>query len=127
MEWVVQSVLALNHGAVGIVPWVDPTTPDIKSSASNFAQSMPTVKTFLFNPNATFSQLLFNRIDVGLWTVDSQTLLLATNLNYNVATLDLGTVPASGKSVQQVFNSGSAVNGTGITFQSVGSGAFILS
>jgi hypothetical protein len=54
-------------------------------------------------------------------------LLLATNLNYHVATLDLRIVHASGKNVQQVFNSGSAVGGTGITFQSVGSGAFVLS
>lgn len=127
MEWVVQSVLAINHGAVGIVPWVDPTTLDIKSSASNFAQSLPEINSFLFNPNATFSQLVSNRIDVGLWMVGSQTLLLATNMNYNVATLDLGTVQVSGKKVQQIFNSGSALNGTGITFQSVGSGAFVLS
>jgi hypothetical protein len=109
------------------VPWIDPTTPEIKLSASNFAQSLPTIKNFLFDPNATFSQLVSNRIDVGLWTVGSQTLLLATNLNYNEATLSLGAIPASGKNLQQIFNSGSAVNGTDIRFQSVGSGAFLLS
>jgi hypothetical protein len=91
-----------------------------------FAQLLPTVKSFIFNPNATFSQLVFNRIDVGLWTVNSQTLLLATNLNYDVSTLDLGALPASGQNLQQIFDSGSSVNATSITFQSVGSGAFLL-
>jgi len=111
----------------GVVPWIDPTTPDIKSSASKFAQSLPTVSGFLFNPNATISQLMANRIDVGIWTAGSQTLLLATNLNYNDTVLDLGVIPVSWKNIQQIFNSGSSVDGTSITFQSVGSGAFVLS
>lgn len=64
---------------------------------------------------------------MGLWALDSQTLLLATNLNYNVETLDLGTIPTQGKNVHQIFQSGSAVNGSAVTFQSVGSGAFVLS
>jgi hypothetical protein len=111
----------------GIVPWIDPTTPDIKSSASELAQSLPAISRFLFNPNATFSQLVLNRIDVGMWTAGSQTLLLATNLNYNVTALDLRVIPISNNNVQQIFDSGSSVDGTSITFQSVGSGAFLFS
>jgi hypothetical protein len=83
---------------------------------------------FIFNPKATFSNLTSNRIDVGLWTVGSQTLLLAANLNYDVATLDLSDLPPSieGKHATQVFNGGAKVNVKGITFQSTGTGAFVL-
>lgn len=125
VHFILSSILISIH--TGVVPWDDPTSPDIKSSASAFAQKLPTIKTFIFNPNATYSQLTYDRIDIGLWTVNSQTLVMATNMNYNTANLDLSNVPTQGKNVKQVFSSGAAVNGTKIVFQSVGSGAFILS
>ena len=111
----------------GITPWDDPTPSDIKASASAFAQSLPTIKSFIFNSNSTYSQLTYNRIDIGLWVLNSQTLLLATNLDYNVETLDLGNIPVHASTVRQFFQSGSTVNGLIITFESVGSGAFVLS
>ena len=112
---------------LGITPWDDPTSSDIKASASAFAQSLPTIKSFIFDSNSTYSQLTYNRIDMGIWVLNSQTLLLATNLNYNAEMLDLENLPVHGSTVRQFFQSGSAVDGLTITFESVGSGAFVLS
>lgn len=123
-----QTVLSINHGALGIIPWTDPTPADIKSSASAFALSLPSITPFLFAPNATTIKLNVGNIDIGVWTVGSQTLVMATNLEYNSTTLDLGDVLGSGVGgVEQVFDGGTVVNGTLVTFQSVGSGAFVVS
>lgn len=125
-EYIVQAVLGINHGGLGVVAWNDPTTPDIKSSASSLAKALPTMKEFILSPEATFQRVISNRIDIGLWTVGSKTLLLATNLNYKQATFTLDSVHA-GTHVQQVFDSGLDVRGKELVFESVGSGAIILS
>ena len=125
-EYIVEAVLGINHGGLGVVAWDDPTTADIKASASSLAKALPTLKEFILDPTATFSHVKVDRVDVGIWTVGKQTLLLATNLNYAQSTLNLDSVHA-GQSVQQVFDSGASVSGREIVFESVGTGAFILS
>jgi hypothetical protein len=112
-EWLVQSIIGINHHALGIISWDDPTPSDIKSAASSLAKSLPSMIPFIFNADATFSNLTSNRIDVGLWTVGSQTLLLAANLNYDEAYLDLNNLPTGIKhtKVTQIFDGGAEVNG----------------
>ncbi|KAI0698278.1 hypothetical protein BC835DRAFT_1269232 [Cytidiella melzeri] len=126
MEYVVQAVLGINHGGLGVVAWNDPSTPDIQASASSLAKALPTMKEYILNPASTFSHVTTNRVDVGLWTVGGKTLLLATNLNYAQATFSLDSVHGW-RSVQQVFESGAKPSGKEIVFESVGSGAFVLS
>ena len=56
-------------------------------------------------------------------------LLLAANMNYHVVTLNLSIIPTGikGKHVIQVFDGGAKVDGRlCITFQSTGTGAFLL-
>ena len=56
-------------------------------------------------------------------------LLLAANMNYHVVTLNLSSilVGIKGKHVMQVFDGGAKVDGRlDITFQSTGTGAFLL-
>jgi hypothetical protein len=102
---------------------------DIKSAASSLAKALPSMIPFISNPDATFANLTSNRIDVGLWTVGSQTLLLAANLNYDEAHLDLSNLPTgiTHVKVTRAFNGGAEVNGGSIVFQSTGTGAFLLS
>lgn len=122
-----QAVLGINHGGRGVVAWNDPTTPDIKASASALAQSLATMKNFILSPAATFRHLTSNRIDVGMWTVGGRTLLLATNLNYADESLSLADIPeARGKKASQVFDSGAKASSGQITFESVGTGGFIF-
>ena len=128
-EYVVQSVLGINHGALGSVAWNDPTTDDIKASASLLAQALTkSMKDFILSPRATFRHAKVNRVDVGLWTVGAQTLLLATNLNYAETTVSLPALGISAKNLKatQVFDSGAKLNGMTLTFDSVGTGAFLL-
>jgi len=90
---------------------------------------MPSMTPFIFSTNATFSNLTSNHIDIGLWTVGSQTLLLAANLNYDEAHLDLSSLPIGTKNtkVTQAFDGGAEVNSESITFRPTGTGAFLLS
>ncbi|KIP02361.1 hypothetical protein PHLGIDRAFT_130785 [Phlebiopsis gigantea 11061_1 CR5-6] len=126
-EYVVQSVLGINHGGRGVVAWNDPTTADIKASAAALAQSLATMKGFILSPQAAFRHFTSGRVDVGLWTVGSKTLLLATNLNYEEATLSLaGVGEAKGKKAVQVLDSGAAVQGDAVVLESTGTGGFVF-
>lgn len=73
------------------MPWIDPTPADLKSTASALAMALASqsVKAFIFGPNATFTRVVSNRIDVGMWTVGRETLLLVANMNAREAELEL--------------------------------------
>ncbi|CAL1698528.1 unnamed protein product [Somion occarium] len=127
-EWVVQSVLGINHGGLGVVPWNDPTTADIKNSATSLAKALLTMKEFILSPAATIGHAVVNRVDVTSWTVGSETLVLATNLNYNETTVPLSALHdlTRGSLSQQVFDSGAKVQGEQIVLDSVGTGGWIF-
>ncbi|KAJ7253030.1 hypothetical protein B0H12DRAFT_1117142 [Mycena haematopus] len=82
-EFAIQVILSINHGARGIMPWIDPTPKDIKSAATALATALSSqsVKAFIFSPQATFSRVVSNRTDVGMWSVGADTLLLVANVN----------------------------------------------
>ncbi|KAJ7151385.1 hypothetical protein C8R43DRAFT_1004992 [Mycena crocata] len=88
-EFAVQVILSLNHGARGIMPWIDPTPPDIKRAASELAIALNSTKAFFFNPRASFTHILSRRVDVGLWTQEAQTLVLVVNLDTHDAAVEL--------------------------------------
>lgn len=115
----------------GVVAWVDPTPPDIKAFASRLALSMSNMTRFILNPSATFRQTTIQGVDVGLWVVNStEVLVLATNTNYSPVTIPITSfgLPSSGINVKQVLDTGTTVgiDCANISFESVGSGAFII-
>ncbi|KAJ7350556.1 hypothetical protein DFH08DRAFT_861754 [Mycena albidolilacea] len=127
-EWVLESILGINHGGVGVTSWDDPTTADVKASASSLALALENMKSFIINPTAVIRQVTFpNGIDVGLWTVGDQTLVLATNIHTENLSILLADLHLSGK-VHQVFDSGASASSDGRTlhFGSVGSGGFVV-
>ncbi|KAJ8522189.1 hypothetical protein ONZ45_g1216 [Pleurotus djamor] len=131
-EFIVQSLLGVNHGGLGIVPWDDPTPADIKASASALALALPKMTPFIFNPEATIRRLVVNRVDIGLWTVGKDTLVVGTNMNYAEVSVGLSNLPnglGMGVTITQVFNSDARTNtnNSGFTFEEVGSGAWVLS
>ncbi|KAG5220367.1 peptidase A1 family [Salix suchowensis] len=107
-EFIVQSLLGVNHGGLGIVPWEDPTPADIKASASSLALALPKMTPFIFNPTASFQRTTLNRVDIGLWTVGKETLVVATNMNNAEVSVGLSTLPVGVESsvrIAQVFES----------------------
>lgn len=113
----------------GVVSWDDPTTADIKASASLLAKAMPKLTPFILSPQATFRQVTMNRVDIGLWTVGARTLALAANMNYATTNVDLASLGLhTTAAIEQVFESGmsSASGRNRLTFGAVGSGAFIV-
>ncbi|KAF9446852.1 hypothetical protein P691DRAFT_672690 [Macrolepiota fuliginosa MF-IS2] len=131
-EFVVESVVGINHGALGSVSWDDPTSADIKSSGSTLALSLPKMSPFILSSNATFKQITINRVDFGLWTVGSQTLVLGTNMNNSPTVITLAQLglPATGSSdaFTQVLDTGAVLDGARnhLSFQAVGTGAWIV-
>ncbi|TFK71552.1 hypothetical protein BDN72DRAFT_869928 [Pluteus cervinus] len=129
-EFVIQSVLGINHGGLGVISWDDPTSTDIKASASTLALALPNMTPYILSPSATFSQITLRDVDYGLWTVGPNTLVLAANMDYSTQTVtlaELGLANGVGR-IMQVFDSGSHVNADGrtLSFDSVGSGGFIV-
>ncbi|KAF7798797.1 hypothetical protein EIP86_010022 [Pleurotus ostreatoroseus] len=130
-EYVVQSVLGINHGALGSFAWNAPTSDDIQSSASSLANALTaSMADFTLSPAASFRHALVDRVDIGLWTVGGRTLVLATNMNYNETRVSLAQIGVrSGSSVKttQVFDSGAKISkDSTITLESVGTGGFVL-
>ncbi|KAJ7481484.1 hypothetical protein FB451DRAFT_1394136 [Mycena latifolia] len=88
-EFAIQVILSINHGARGIMPWIDPTPPDIKQTASALATALTAVAPFIFSPRVEFSHQTAGRVDVGMWTVGGETLLLVANMDVREAELAL--------------------------------------
>ncbi|KAJ7028680.1 hypothetical protein C8F04DRAFT_1118335 [Mycena alexandri] len=128
-EFVIQAILSVNHGATGIMPWIDPTPADIKTAASALAIALGSVKTFVFDPQVKFSRVVSNRIDVGMWTLGAETLLLVANMN----AIDVGlTLPLSDTlELREVLNYGMRRTSEGQTqlgfeLKSLGCGIFVV-
>lgn len=118
----------------GIVPWIDPTPDDIKDSSTLLAQALPTIKTFLFDPSTNFTRPSSSSgdIDVGLWTTNGQTLVLAANLVNSSGIVNFGLGGGEDIQATELFNSGGVlgVDADGasgmVSFNAVGSLAYVL-
>ncbi|KZV75836.1 hypothetical protein PENSPDRAFT_680815 [Peniophora sp. CONT] len=139
-EFLVQSIVAINAGARGIVSWNWPTPAAVNSSstsiadtASALAKAMPNMaKDYILHPNVTYSHTVSStRIDVGLWTRSDigSALVLASNLNYANASIALsdvfGNVTTSQASM--VLAGGASTDGSSLSFGAVKSGAWTFS
>ncbi|CAE6437166.1 unnamed protein product [Rhizoctonia solani] len=84
-ELALEMLLAINHGSLGIMPWLDSASnPGIRSGVSPLAKAVPALtpyivggKSKVFRPTVTGAQ----RIDATTWSTGGQTLLIALNLN----------------------------------------------
>jgi hypothetical protein len=113
----------------GVIPWNDPTPSDIKPYASKLAISLKQMTPYILSPSASFRQATINGVDCGLWTVDSQTLVLATNTKYTSATVTFASLKLPTRvTITQVLDTGSSLTSDKdeFIFTSVGSGGFIV-
>ncbi|PFH51136.1 hypothetical protein AMATHDRAFT_143328, partial [Amanita thiersii Skay4041] len=91
-EWLVQSVLSIIHGARGIIPWIDPAPLDIKKAASNLANALSSVKTYIFDPDVFFSREEVVAVDVGKWRLPTLTLIMMTSVTQENAVIELSAL-----------------------------------
>ena len=139
-EFLIEVIVAINAGAKGSISWNDPTTPDIKASASAFASALPELAPFLLSSQLTQPPVKFthvvtpNRLDFGVWaSADGRTLVIGANLNNATATISVSeVVSAANLSVaalgipRMVLNGGSSIDYSYIGFNNLGSGAWIF-
>jgi hypothetical protein len=98
-EFLVETIVAINVGAKGSVSWNDPTSSDIKASASLFASALPDLTPFLLSspltqPRVDFTHIVTpDRLDFGVWAdADGRTLVIGTNLNNATASISVSEV-----------------------------------
>lgn len=120
--------MGINQGALGVVPWDDPTPADIKTSASAFALSLPKITPYLFNPASVRTAYVVGGASVATWKTQTQTLVLATNTDYVNQTVDWEALSLEAwASATMVFVSGVAETvQSGFTLGPVGSAAFTV-
>ena len=86
--------------------------------------------TFILDPAVSFRHVdeTSKGIDVGIWTLGNDSLVVATNIKYQSQTLDLASLGLGNvKGVSNVLDSGVSLSGTTVvTFSEVGSGAFVV-
>ena len=118
--------MGINQGALGVVPWADPTPVDIKNAASAFALSLPKITPYLFNPASLRTTYFVGGASVATWRTEAETLVLATNTNYVNQSVSWETLGLGG-GVRTVFVSGVAeIAHDGFTLGAVSSGAFVI-
>ena len=120
--------------------WNDPTTPDIKASASLFAKALPDLTPFLLSssltqPHVNFTHVVTrDRLDFGVWaSADERTLVMGTNLNDTIASIPVSEVISAANlsnvvlgSPHVVLNGGSSIDDLQIEFNGLGSGGWIF-
>ena len=132
-EYLVELIVAVNAGAKGLVAWDAPTSPGIMAGASEFADALPQLTPFLLSsslssPSVNYAHVVTDgRLDFGLWVSSQgqgcQALILAANLNYFPATIDLGQVLSATQfqglalsNPNQIVDGGARIEGTLVTF-----------
>jgi hypothetical protein len=125
----VQAAIALNHGATGVVSWDAPSTPDITAAASQLARAVPQLAPFLFSHTAVFAGRMVGGVDVGVWTVGAQALVLATNTAYASARLSLAALGLQNATYggKAVLANGAKLANSVINLDGVGTGIFVVS
>ncbi|KAH7335272.1 hypothetical protein B0J17DRAFT_719811 [Rhizoctonia solani] len=84
-ELALEMLLAINHGSLGIMPWLDSASnPGMRTGVSPLAKAVPALtpyitggKSKVYRPTVTGA----NRVDVTVWSTGGKTLLIALNLN----------------------------------------------
>ncbi|PPQ95372.1 hypothetical protein CVT26_008217 [Gymnopilus dilepis] len=125
-EWLVQTLLSINHGARGIMSWIDPTPQDIKEHASHFASLLPRLAPYLFDDEVKFSRVKFSHLDVGTWRKGAKSLIIAANLDQETPSLDL-RVDGQDR-IDWILREGVSLSITGhIVFEPLGCAIFLNS
>ena len=120
--------------------WSDPTSPDIKASASLFASALPDLTPFLLSspltqPRVNFTHVITpDRLDFGVWAdAGGRTLVIGANLNNATASISVNEVVSAANlsvvalgSPRVVLNGGSSIDDLQIGFNGLGSGAWIF-
>ena len=140
-EWVVQSLLAVTHGALGlfhflptayppclryfpgIVPWNDPTSGDIKAAATALSQQLvPTLTSFALDPQVVFTTYVWQRVHFGSWSVSGRTLVVGVNLDSQVQAIPLSQLPGweEGAKLDVLYAIGTTVQLHHLIFEGLG-------
>ena len=145
-EWMVQSLLAVTHGALGlchsvhhrapgllyftgIVPWNDPTSSDIKAAATFLRQQLiPTLASFVLDPHGTFATYVWQRVHFGIWRAGDQTLIIGVNLNPQVWWIPLSQLPGweAYARLEVVYDGGASFELGNLSLLGLGSVGFVV-
>jgi hypothetical protein len=145
---VVQSLLAVTHGALGpfffpsnlyttwlngdlagITPWNDPTSSDIKAAATTLGQQLiPSLTRFALDPHVTFTTYVWQRVHFGMWRVDDQMLVVGVNLNPHVWRIPLAQLPGwnAYMKLEVVYNGGASFESADIVLWDLSSVGFVV-
>ena len=146
-EWAVQSLLAVTHGALGlfysihrlhasrlpgslgIIPWNDPTSSDIKAAATALGrQLIPSLLSYVLDPDATFTTYVWQRVHFGIWAVDHQSLVVGVNLDPQVRWVPLAQLPGwkAYRRLEMVYNNGASFDSGNLALRELGYVGFIV-
>ena len=145
-EWVVQSLLAVTHGALGpffsvhlyitglpylagITPWNDPTSSDIKAAVTTLGQQLiPGLTSFALDPHTTFATYVWQRVHFGIWRAGDQTLIIGVNLNPQVWQIPLTQLPGwkAYTRLEVVYNGGASFESGNLALWDLGSVGFVV-
>jgi len=137
-EFILQSIIALNHGSTGIISWDEDSNipPALLSSASILGAALPNITSVIFNPNVRRNTVGSSSVDIAAWSLPGtggkteRVMILGTNIQSQNATALLGPAPSAGATITTLLNTGAELiekNGSlSIIFEGLGSIGFLM-
>ncbi|CAE6519215.1 unnamed protein product [Rhizoctonia solani] len=84
-ELALEMLLAINHGSLGIMPWLDSASnPGMRSGVSPLAKVIPALTSYITGGDSKISRPKVtgaHRVDATTWSIGGKMLLIALNLN----------------------------------------------
>ena len=110
----------------GIVPWIDPTSIDIKQYASRFAKLLPELVPYFFDGEGSFTHITHGTVDMSIWVSGPKALVLATNMETAASTSPL-PFGETKQRISWLLREGVSLHSTSVlTFEPLGSAILIL-
>ena len=114
---------------IGIIPWNDPTSSDIKAAAAALGQQLiPSLTKFALDPHVAFTTYVWQRVHFGVWRAGDQTLVVGVNLNPQVRWISLAQLPGwkAYTKLEVVYNDGASLESGCLVLWGLGSVGFVV-
>ena len=114
---------------IGITPWNDPTSSDIKAAATDLGQQLiPRLTEYALDPHVTFITYIWQRIHFGIWRVGDRVLVVGVNLNPQARTVPLPQLPEckTHTELEVVYDGGVSVELGSLTLGELGSVGLVV-
>ena len=114
---------------LGIVPWNDPTSSDIKAAATTLGQQLvPSLLKFALDPDVAFTTYVWERLHFGIWRIGHRALVVGINLNPRMQRISIAQLAGwkAYAGLEVVYSDGASFESGILALQDLGFVGFVV-